>query len=96
MGKRSRGNGPGNVSAPQKAEGRVDQQRAAAYIGIPERSLESMRFRGNGPPYYKIGHRVVYDTGDLDVWLAARRVTSTSDSGRASGPRDQSRSRQAA
>lgn len=58
---------------------KFNQKQAAEFLGIPERSVESYRLRGGGPPYYKIGARVVYDEADLAAWLAARRCTSTSD-----------------
>lgn len=60
---------------------KLNQKLAAEYLGIPERSLSSSRVRGGGPPYYKIGQRVVYDSAELDAWLSARRRTSTSDRG---------------
>jgi len=34
---------------------------------------------GDGPPFIRLGRAVVYDTRDLDAWLAARRATSTSE-----------------
>jgi hypothetical protein len=60
---------------------KINQAQAAEHTGLPERSLEGHRLRGTGPPFYKIGQRVVYDTLELDAWLAARRRTSTSDPG---------------
>jgi hypothetical protein len=60
---------------------KINQKQAAEHMGLPERSLENFRLRGGGPPYFKIGARVVYDTAELDSWLAARRRTSTSDRG---------------
>lgn len=63
---------------------KINQKQAAEQLGVKERTLEDYRLRGGGPPFYKIGARVVYDTGELDDWLAARRRTSTSDRG--SGP----------
>jgi Helix-turn-helix domain len=60
---------------------KLNQKQAAEHLGIPERSLSSSRVRGGGPPYYKIGQRVVYDSAELDAWLAARRRSSTSDHG---------------
>jgi hypothetical protein len=44
--------------------------------------MEKMRIYGGGPPYYKVGLKIiVYDLDDLDEWLAAGRRTSTSDGG---------------
>jgi predicted DNA-binding transcriptional regulator AlpA len=53
---------------------------AAAYVGYAESTFEKKRVTGDGPPFIKLGRRgsVVYDTRDLDTWLAARRVGSTS------------------
>ncbi|TIQ44618.1 helix-turn-helix domain-containing protein [Mesorhizobium sp.] len=51
---------------------------AARYVGISPSTLSKMRLRGEGPPYAKIGKRiVVYDKGDLAHWLASMRRLST-------------------
>jgi predicted DNA-binding transcriptional regulator AlpA len=65
---------------------KINQKQAAEHLGVKERTLEDYRLRGGGPPFYKIGARVVYDSAELDAWLAARRRTSTSDRGAASSP----------
>jgi len=44
---------------------------------ISHRTLERYRVTGGGPVYMKLGRRVVYDTADLDAWMAARRRHST-------------------
>ena len=41
--------------------------------------LNKLRVIGGGPTYVKIGRRVIYDTNDLDAYLARHRRTSTSD-----------------
>lgn len=51
---------------------------AAAYVGLGAPTLEKLRLTGGGPSYFKIGKSVVYDTADLDLWLATKRRTSTS------------------
>jgi hypothetical protein len=38
-----------------------------------EESLARERAAGDGPPFYKIGSRVLYDRDDLDAWYAERR-----------------------
>ena len=38
--------------------------------------LRKARRMGRGPAYYRIGHAVRYRLGDLDDWLAMRRVTT--------------------
>ena len=52
---------------------------AADYVGYAESTLEKKRLTGDGPPFIRLGRTIVYDTADLDRWLAARRATSTSD-----------------
>jgi excisionase family DNA binding protein len=56
-----------------------DQREAAAYLRLSERTLERMRVTGNGPKFAKCGRRVVYRQSDLDAWVAARVVASTSE-----------------
>ena len=61
---------------------RLRTPAAAEYLGLAESSLEKDRVTGAlGIPFIKAGKAVVYDTADLDAWLAARRRTSTSDTG---------------
>jgi predicted DNA-binding transcriptional regulator AlpA len=52
---------------------------AADYVGYSESTLEKKRLTGEGPPFIRLGRAVVYDTRDLDAWLAARRARSTSE-----------------
>jgi len=52
---------------------------AAAYLGYASSTLEKMRLYGGGPPFIRLGGLVVYDSRDLDSWLAERRVRSTSE-----------------
>jgi predicted DNA-binding transcriptional regulator AlpA len=52
---------------------------AAAYLKLAQPTLEKYRVRGEGPPFVKIGPRVVgYRRTDLDAWLANRVCMSTS------------------
>lgn len=57
----------------------VDTRRAAKVIGMSRRTLEKWRALGKGPPYLKLGRRVLYSTTDLEAWLKTRRRVSTSD-----------------
>lgn len=53
---------------------------AAAYLGLSKSTLAKMRLRGDGPPFAKLGSRVVvYDTRDLDTWVNERKLRSTSE-----------------
>lgn len=61
---------------------RITVSAAAAYTGLAISTLNKLRMTGEGPPFLKISsRRVVYDTRDLDIWMASKRRTSTSDNG---------------
>lgn len=52
---------------------------AAYFLGLSPSTLAKMRLRGDGPPYAKLGKRVVvYDLNDLEKWASAGKRTSTS------------------
>jgi len=61
------------------AHRRLRTPAAADYLGYSESTLEKKRLTGDGPPFIRLGRSIVYDTRDLDTWLAGRRATSTSD-----------------
>jgi len=56
----------------------IDTRAAAEYLGVAVHTLENGRHRGGGPPFYRVGRKVVYDARELDGWLSERRHTSTS------------------
>jgi predicted DNA-binding transcriptional regulator AlpA len=57
----------------------LDTRAAAEHLGLAESTLEKLRVTGGGPVFCKLGRRVVYRLADLDVWIASRRVGSTSE-----------------
>lgn len=62
---------------------------AASYLRVSNSTLSKMRSRGDGPPFTKLGRRIVlYDRHDLDAWLALRRHRSTSEYGSNNGASD--------
>ena len=61
------------------AHRRLRTLAAADYLGYAESTLEKKRLTGDGPPFIRLGRVIVYDTRDLDAWLAARRAQSTSE-----------------
>lgn len=50
----------------------MDTIAAAAFLGYTSKSLEQYRYEGFGPPYRKVGRRVVYALGDLQDWRSRR------------------------
>lgn len=61
--------------------GALTTPAAADYLGLSPATLETMRTRGGGPVFAKLGARVVYKREDLDQWMENRRRSSTSDPG---------------
>ena len=62
------------------ANHRLRPSEAAPLLGLSQSTLAKMRLRGDGPPYSKLGKRiVVYELSDLERWVAERKRTSTSD-----------------
>ena len=43
-------------------------EEAANYLRLKERTLNNMRWRGEGPHYRKHGGRVMYHKHDLEGW----------------------------
>lgn len=56
----------------------VNTEEAARHIGLAVSTLQKARLYGNSPPYSKAGRAVRYRLSDLDAWMAARTVSSTS------------------
>lgn len=54
-------------------------RQAAEYVGVSKSLLDKLRCYGGGPVYAKLGTSVIYNTDDLDAWVAARRVVPAND-----------------
>jgi Helix-turn-helix domain len=57
----------------------LTQRETAIVLRCSERTLERLRVSGLGPKYHKLLRRVLYRESDLDAWLTARSVRSTSE-----------------
>lgn len=69
---------PVTVGADAMPKELLDNEAAARYLGISPATLNTLRCRGDSPPYYKVGRRVLMDRADLDSWLDARRRHNSS------------------
>jgi len=57
----------------------LDTRATADRTSLSVSYLNQARLRGDGPPFIRVGRRVLYSIGELDAWLAARTRTSTSE-----------------
>lgn len=56
----------------------VDVNGAAEYLGVSVSFLNSLRVRGGGPEFCKVGRLVRYSLEALDTWMRRNVVASTS------------------
>lgn len=75
----SSSNADGNAVGRKPQYCYLNTAQVAAYTGLSESFYEKARVRGDGPPFIRIGSRVLYAKHCVDEWLAARAVSSTSD-----------------
>ena len=51
----------------------VTEVQAAEILQVSTRTLQSWRYRGEGPPYFRMGRLVRYRLSDLAEWLDDQR-----------------------
>ena len=58
-------------------------KETAAYLKMSPRTLETLRWKGGGPPFAKLSPgrsgRVLYDREAVDRWVAERTQSSTTE-----------------
>lgn len=59
--------------------GFMDENELSEYIDVPVATLRSMRSRGGGPPFVKLGRRVRYVPSVVDKWIMDQLRTTTGD-----------------
>jgi len=65
--------------SPRTLEGYLNTPQLAELLGVSPRTLEEWRATGLGPPFCRMGGRlVIYRPQDVDEWLISRRTSSTS------------------
>jgi predicted DNA-binding transcriptional regulator AlpA len=57
----------------------LNTNESAKQTGLSIRTFERMRTSGLGPRFIKCGRAVRYRESDLESWLAAQTVSSTSE-----------------
>ena len=57
----------------------LTQSEAARVLRLSERTLERMRVSGTGARFVRCGRSIRYRLSDIERWIAARVVGSTSE-----------------
>ena len=57
----------------------LDENEAADYLRLSERTLQGWRAKGRGPVFTKQGRRIVYLKEDLVEWVRSQRVIPGQD-----------------
>jgi excisionase family DNA binding protein len=57
----------------------MNEHEAAPVVGLAVATLQKLRVKGGGPRFVKLGRSVRYRQSDLEEWLSARVVGSTSE-----------------
>jgi predicted DNA-binding transcriptional regulator AlpA len=58
----------------------LTSKQAARYLGCSDASLRLWRSKGQGPPAFRAGEKLIrYRRGDLDAWIEARLNTPQND-----------------
>ena len=68
------------IALPDGVTPAFNTDQAAAYTGLAPATLERLRCTGGGPRFVRYGRKAVrYLRGDLDAFMAARTIGSTSE-----------------
>jgi predicted site-specific integrase-resolvase len=53
-------------------------EEAGRFIGAAVQTMARWRCEGGGPPFIRVGRKIMYAAEDLTAWMNARRMASTS------------------
>ena len=84
--KRTSGSGPRDEGHPRErgvspqgdAPTFLSTRKAAALLTLSPRTLDRFRETGTGPPYFRLGQRIVYSREDLLDWAWSKRESPES------------------
>jgi predicted DNA-binding transcriptional regulator AlpA len=62
------------AARPPPDERLLNQESAAALIGVKPPTLASWRHLGKGPPYIKVGRSAFYKAAEIERWLNEQAV----------------------
>ena len=65
---------------PSELKGKIGNRQlvretvAARLLGMSRSTLQIWRHERKGPPYYKVGSKILYDVQQLSDWLDSRMI----------------------
>jgi hypothetical protein len=65
----------GDDAAPPSTKMLVAE--AAAFLRCSKSFLNKKRLDGSGPPFIKLGKKILYDQKDLELWTASKKRQRT-------------------
>lgn len=54
----------------------IDVKETARRYGVSVSFLAKMRMKNQGPPFYKLGARVLYNPEEVSAWVNSRRAVT--------------------
>lgn len=57
------------MTTDREKAGLMSPNGLCEYTGIPVQTLANWRWRGEGPPWFKLGRHVRYRLADVEKWL---------------------------
>ena len=77
----NRPRGPPRAAVDLRPDTLMTTDELCAYLGIGRGTSRNWRVRAEGPPHRRVTARIIrYLKAEVDEWLAARKVRSTSES----------------
>ncbi len=74
---------PSEIDDPAFWHELIPETEAADFLDLTPRSMQAMRQRGDGPPFFRLSARCAkYTRYRLKCWYDARMRSSTSDPGK--------------
>ncbi len=71
----------GKIDCHEEEEEFLTTPEAAAFYRAAVPTLEGWRVKGGGPPFIRLGRKIVYAKSDLVAFAQRNRRVSTSDAG---------------
>jgi len=63
---------------PLRPDPLMTVKETATYLRVSKSYLDKARLTGHGPPFIRLGHKILYRKSAVDGWLQQRQFTATS------------------